>query len=402
MRILVVSQYYYPEQFRINDICEELVKRGHRVTVLTGQPNYPDGEIFDGYGSDRLEDYHNGVRILRCNLQPRHKGKVNLLKNYISFVKEATKRSKSLTNEYDLIYVYQLSPVTSAIPAIKLKRKFQIPIFLYCCDIWPDSVRDTDGEPLGLCNPIYLVAKLISRKVYSRVDRIGVKCNQFIRYLHEVCGVEEDNCVLIYEHAEGSYLSVPEEPEANGCFDFVFLGNIGLAQHCDYIVKAAEKIKTNRDFKLHFVGSGSGLETLQKYVYQNGLDEFVIFHGRHPVSEINKFYKFADCCMLTLSAKTATGLTPPAKLAGYMAASRSTIAAAIGATEDIIKESNCGICVGPEDIDGIVRAMEYAIYHQDEFIEKGKNGRTYFNQHFSLEKHIDFLEDEFRKIVGGK
>jgi glycosyltransferase involved in cell wall biosynthesis len=395
MNILVVSQYYYPEQFRINDICEELVRRGHLVTVLTGQPNYPTGELFEGYDNSEIVEEHNGVEIIRCKIIPRRRGKLNLIFNYISYALKASKKAKSMDNIYDIIYVYQLSPITSAIPALNLKKKFGIPIFLYCCDVWPESVRDTEGEPMSLYNPIYILAKTISRYVYWHVDRIGVKCNQFIDYLEKVCKIPRDKCCLLYEHAEDNYLRISDEPHDNGCYDFMFLGNIGIAQHCDYIVKAAEQMKIDKTFKVHFVGDGSGLDSLKKYVSDKGLKDKVVFHGRHPVSEVNKFYEFADCCMLTLSAKTATGLTPPAKLVGYMAASRPIIAAAVGATDEIVTEADCGVCVGSEDIKGIAKAMQYAVEHQEEFKEKGKRGRMYFKERFSLDKHVDSLENEF-------
>jgi len=398
MKILVVTQYYYPEQFRVNDICEELVKRGHEVTVLTGQPNYPEGEIYKGYETIQPVEEHNGVKIIRCKVRPRYTGKKNLLLNYLSFVRSASQKAKTIGVWYDVIYVYQLSPITSAIPAIKLKKRLGIPIFLYCCDVWPDSVRDFDDEPMSIHNPIYIVAKWISKYVYNRIDRIGVKCNQFTDYLHDVCGVDKNKCCLIYEHAESSYLSVPEEPIDNGCYDFMFLGNIGTSLHCEYIIEAAEKIKTAKKFKVHFVGSGSALKEIQEYVSKKGLENLVVFHGRHPVSEINKFYEMADCCMLTLSSKTATGLTPPAKLVGYMAASRPIIAAAEGATKDIIQEADCGICVNPDDIDGIEKAMVYALDNQSLFLVEGQKGRRFFNDNFVLEKHIEVLEKELEEM----
>lgn len=399
VNILVVSQYYYPEQFRINDICAELVKRGHRVTVLTGQPNYPDGEIFQGYEKINSYEEHDGVQIMRCKIRPRHKGNINLLRNYISFAYNSSKKTRELRNDYDIVYVYQLSPILLTLPALKLKKRYQIPVFLYCCDIWPESVRDRDGEPMSIHHPIYIVAKCISKYIYNHVDKVGVKCNQFIDYLHDVCEVKKDKCCLIYEHAENSYLSISEEPIDNGCYDFMFLGNIGFAQNCDYIVKAVERIKTDKKYKIHFVGNGSGLERLQRYVNVKGLENKVIFHGWYPVSKINQFYEIADCCILTLSCKTAIGLTPPAKLSGYMAASRPVIAAATGATEDIIKAADCGICVDPEDADGLLSAMQYAIEHQEEFREKGKIGRNYFKKNFTLDKHVDILEKELISLV---
>lgn len=397
MRILVVTQYFYPEQFRINDICRNLHHRGHQITVLTGQPNYPDGVLYPGYENRDNEENYQGIRIIRCQIHPRHKGAVHLLLNYLSFINNANKRIH--TNEFDVIFMYQLSPITSAIPAIKLKKKWKLPLLLYCCDIWPESVRDTGGKPMSTLNPVYLVAKMVSKRIYKKTDRIGVKCKQFTEYLHDVCGIEKENCFLLYEHAEDSYLTIPEKPLENGCFDFMFLGNIGLAQNCDYIVRAAERLKTENDFRIHFVGNGSGLEYLKEYVKESPIREKVIFHGQHPVSEINGFYEIADCCLLTLSARTATGLTPPSKLVSYMASARPVIAAATGATKDIVTEADCGICVEPEDIDGLSQAMQFAMDNQDSFRTKGKNGRRFFKLNFTLEKYTDLLEKELNKMV---
>ncbi len=402
MNILVVTQYYYPEQFRVNDICEELVSRGHRVTVITGLPNYPEGEIYSGYENKRDETF-NGVRIIRCNVRPRHKGSFELFKSYLSYVTVVSKEIKKIKSKFDVIYVYQMSPVTTIFPALWVKKHQKIPLYVYCCDVWPDSVRDlSEGKTLSTGNPLYLVAKWISKKLYSKADLIGVKCNQFSDYLFKVCGVEKKKTRLNYEHAEDSYLSVSDVPTDNSCYDFMFLGNIGIAQNCNYLVAAIKKLNTDKPFKLHFVGSGSALDDLKRFVSENGMENKVVFHGRHPVSEINRFYAFADCCLLILSSKTAIGLTPPAKLAGYMAASRPIIAAAEGSTRDIISDADCGICVGSDDIEGLTNAMLFAIDHQKEFAEKGKNGRQYFKKHFTLDKHVDELERQLNDLVGGE
>lgn len=403
MRILVVSQYYYPEQFRINDICEELVRRGHRVTVVTGLPNYPEGKVFDGYQkSYKKIDTHNGVCIIRCKIVPRGNSTVSLLLNYISYAHSAAKRIKRIDDEFDVIYVYQMSPVTMIYPAIKYKKKHNAPIYVYCCDIWPESVREkADGSVISYSNPVYFVAKVLSRKLYSKVDLIGTKCSYFSDYLINTCRIREDMTKVLYEHAEDSYLAVPEIPEENDCYDFMFLGNIGSAQNCDVLVKAISKVVSTKPFKLHFVGSGSSIDNIKELVRDLNLDDKVVFHGRHPVSEINYFYSFADCCVLALSNQTAIGLTPPAKLVGYMAASRPVIAMADGATKDIVNDSDCGICVKTKDINALIGAMTYAINHSEQFKEKGINGRKYFLSHFTLKEHIDLLEKQLNELVGG-
>lgn len=401
MKLLVVSQYYYPEQFRVNEICEELVRRGNEVTVISGIPNYPQGEIFVGYEkSFEKPDNHNGVKIIRCNNRPRYRGILNLLRNYMSFVSKANKIISNLEEEYDAIYVYQLSPVTMVLPAIRYKRKKSIPLFVYCCDLWPESVRElSDNRVLSRRNLIYLFSKFISRKIYGVADMIGVKCTQFIDYLEKECHVERKKVCLLYEHAEESYLSVSEVSKENDYYDFMFLGNIGYSQNCEELVSALARVAGKEKCRLHFVGDGSALERLRKHVKQMNLEELVVFHGRHPISEMESFYNIADCCLLTLSNKTACGLTPPAKLSGYMAAARPIIGVAEGATRDIIKAADCGICVEPGNLQELIDAMQYAIEHNTVFSEKGVSGREYFKEHFMLRQHVDELEKQLSRLI---
>ena len=401
MRILVITQYYYPEQFRVNDICETLAKRGHTVTVVTGLPNYPEGEIYEEYkDSYSEEEFINGVRILRCNLRPRHIGSINLIRNYISFVHQSKKLLKRINEVYDVVYVYEISPVTVGIPAIYYKKHHRIPIYLYCLDIWPECVRDRgEKEPLNKRHPVYVVALMLSKYVYKHVDEIGIKCIQFSDYLQKVCKVPKNKMKLLYEHAEQSYLEVAEEAQQNGCYDFMFLGNIGSSQKCETIIKALEGIDETVPFKLHFVGSGSELENLKRFVNNHKLESKVIFHGRHPLSEINDYYDFADCCVMNLTCKTAVGYTLTAKLTSYMAASRPIIAAAEGATKDIIESADCGICVDSDNEEQLRAAMVEVLKNQSVFRDKGKKGRKYFLEHFTIDQHVGELENQLLHLV---
>ncbi len=390
MRILVVSQYFYPEQFRINDIVEELVNRGHQVTVVTGLPNYPEGDIYIGYENayKDVSDFH-GATIYRCKLRPRKKGKKNLVLNYLSFVIQAKKVLKSISPDFDVMYVYEPSPVTVALPAIWYKKKYGLPIFFYCMDQWPESVLGNGVKKNGL---IYLVAKILSIYIYNNVDIIGNKCKEFSEYIHSVCGIDNRKMCVLYEHAENSYLSINENPVDNGIIDFMFLGNIGTAQNCGMLVEAFSKIDYKNKAKLHFVGDGSYMSELNRVVYEQKLENDVIFHGKHPIEEINSFYELADVCLLSLKGDNACGITPPGKLYGYLAASRTIIAAINGSTEKIINESKSGYVVKDNDVDGLAKAMQEAINAPQKLSEFGRNGRKYFLDNYTLEKHISVLE----------
>lgn len=399
MNILVISQYFYPEQFRVNDICVELVKKGHYVTVVSGVPNYPEGEIFSGYENLFYEDYQ-GVEVIRCQNRPRHKGLVNLALNYITYVTEATKIVKKLDVKYDIVFVYEISPITMAIPAVVYSKKNKVPSYLYCCDIWPECFRELkDGVYLSKHNILYLFALFISRKIYRGVSRVGIKCSQFKDYLVSTCKVKAENISVLYEHAEQLYLSVPPEAIDNECYDLMYLGNIGSTQICDHIIEAVERIETDKKYLVHFVGNGSCLESLKQKVKNSRIADNVIFHGRHSVEGVIRFYELADCCLLTLSDKTMTGVTLPAKLTGYMAAGKPIVAAAEGATKEIIERAKCGICVAPDDIEGLKNAIEKAINNPDEFKKMGKNGRDYFLSHFTLDIFMDNLTAQLDELI---
>ena len=402
MNILVISHYYYPEQFRVTDICENLVQLGHRVTVITGIPNYPEGEIFEGYETSyKQPEIHNGVTIIRCNNKPRHKGAKALAINYLSYVFCANKVVSQLKDEFDLVFVYQMSPVTMAIPAIKYKKKHKIPMYLYCLDIWPESFRDTNGLKLmSKANPAYLLVKVLSRWIYRRADYIGVKCSEFTDYLVRTCGVKRERCKLLYEHAESNYLSVSEQAIDNNCIDFMFLGNLGHSSNCLNILRAIEQLKETDSYRVHFVGDGSEIENLKTYVTEHSLNDRVVFHGRVPQDEVIEFYNYADVCLLTLSNRSEIGLTPPAKLMGYMAASRPILGAINGASQRIIRDACCGFTTDYDDVDGLAKNMQRIIDNPEILNGLGENGRAYFLNHFTLEKHMLSLEKQLKDLIG--
>ena len=403
MRILVISQYYFPEDFRINDICEGLVARGHEVTVVTGIPTYPHGYVFEGYEkSSEYVDTRNGVKILRCNNKPRKKGAINLIKNYVSYVKCANKILKKLDATFDIVYVYQMSPISLALPGIKYKKRHHIPLYLYVCDIWPESVRDlAGGKIMSVKNPIYSYAKRFSKKIYKKADRIGVKCEEFIDYLETVCKVKREKCEVIYEHAESSYLSVNEYSINNGVVDLMFLGNIGHSSNCDSIVKAVKSIgESCNNFIVHFVGDGSELGNIKALSEELQVEDKIVFHGRCPQEAVNDYYELADICLLTLSCKTAVGMTPPAKLTSYMAACRPIIASIDGAARNIIQQAQCGLVVPADDIDGFANIIRKAIEDESVIKDFGMNGRKYFLDNFTLDKHIESLEKSLKDLCG--
>lgn len=398
MKILIVSQYYFPEQFQINDIAPELVKRGHDVTVLTGYPNYPKGEFFEGYENfDRTEETINGVKIKRVKIKPRKSGPLNLLLNYFSYYKNATKFAKKTNEKYDIVLCYQLSPVTIAGPAIAYAKKHKVPLLLYCLDIWPESAQAYIKSGKG---PLYALISSFSKKMYKQCDRIAVTSRPFIDYLNEKNGVSIDKMIYIPQHADSSYLDMDLSSEENGINDFMYAGNIGNGQVIENIVKAVAEIKDREDFIVHIVGDGSRRVCVEELVKELGVEDKFVFYGNRSRDEMAMFYKRADALLLTLRGNNFVGNTMPGKLQVYMTTGKPIFAAINGAANEVITEAKCGECVGAGDFLGLAKLMTNYMDDPEKYDGCGENAKAYFKEHFTLDTYVDKLEENLKSMVG--
>jgi len=396
MKILVVCQYYYPEQFRINDICEQLVEDGHSVTVLTGLPNYPNGDVPKEYRRGRKrKEVVKGVNVIRSFEIGRKNGVVGMALNYASYMLSASFKALFFNKDVDIIFVYQLSPVTMALPGIVLKKRLRKPLYLYSCDIWPESMKNIIPDENGFT---FKVVKRFSRYLYSQCDAITVTSKPFIEYFNQEHSIPIERISYIPQHAEDMYLQLDSSP-ADEITDFVFMGNIGIAQDIECILDAAERLKQIPKFKIHFVGDGSYLEKSKTIVSSKGINDVVIFHGRHPLERMPDFYKIADACLLTLKDENLIGLTMPSKLQGYMAAGKAVIGAINGAAQEVIKESQCGLCVNAGDSKALAEAMKDFIENPVKYKSCGENGREYFIKHFTKDIYMKKLEEELNRLV---
>lgn len=393
MKILVVSQFYYPEQFRINDICEELVRRDCEVTVLTGLPNYPEGKVNKEYKFfGKRKENINGVNIIRTFEIGRRKGKIFRILNYISYMCSASIKALLMKEQFDLIYVYQLSPITLAIPAIVYKKKHKDKkIHLYCLDLWPESLLIDNFEKSGA---IYKVIKKISKWIYSKCDYIYVTSKGFINYFKEEL---ELNKIVKYlpQYAEKKYEKF--EYKINRVSNFVFTGNIGKAQSVETIIKAANELKNRDDMIIHIVGDGSSLKECQELVKKMNLTN-VIFYGRKSIEEVQEYYKMADAMLITLSNNEIISKTIPGKMQSYMMAGRPIIGAINGETQNIIEEAKCGYCVNAEDHKALANAIEkFKKLSDDEKSEMADNSYEYYKNNFTEEQYMQKLFGFFKE-----
>ncbi|MBQ2904488.1 MAG: glycosyltransferase family 4 protein [Clostridia bacterium] len=387
MNILFFSQYYHPEQFLINDITPEIVKRGHKVTVVTGLPNYPSGVIEKGYKKIRHENV-NGVDIIRCPIVPRGKNKIQLFINYFSFMFSAIRESKRINDDYDIVVSYQLTPIFQVYPAIRFAKRKNLKLLMYNLDLAPMS-GSKFGENKAFLFSLY--AKF-SKWAMNNCDRIAVTSESFIEYNNRVNSVPPEKMIYLPQHAPDFLLNSEMQSEDNGIADFMFAGNIAGGTGLDTIVEAAAKLREDSVFRIHIVGDGSYLPALKEKVLSLGLSDYFIFHGRYPAAEMPEKYKLADALLITLREGQ---ITVPAKLQTYMTTGKPVFGAMDGSGKDIINKTGCGICADAGDSDSLCRNMKDFINNPDAYKNCGEKGLVYFKQNFTLGIFID----RFMKIL---
>lgn len=399
MKILIVSQHFYPEQFRINDIAFSLAERGHDVTVLTGLPNYPKGEIFPEYrnGKNR-EQLINGVKIVRCSLVGRGKSLLTFGINYLWFTVSATLKGKSLKDHYDVVYSYQTSPVSMSRPAIAVKKKQGIPLVLNCLDQWPISVT---AGPISDKSLFYKILYNYSVNTYNKADLITITSKSFKQYFEEILRLPAEKFGLVYwpQYAEDTYGETGKEK--NGVYDVLYAGNIGPATDVEVIIQAAALLKDEKNIHFHIVGDGMNLPACKEIAEKNGLEN-VTFYGSHPVDEMPGYYSLADAFLITMSDNPVVNYTLPAKMQSYMLAGKPIIGAINGETQRVIREAECGYCCSAGDAEGLAEIIKEASFDENDTKEMGKHAKEYYESHFDKAKLLDQLEEIFSGVVSGK
>lgn len=384
MKILVVCQYYYPEQVRITDICEEFVKRGHEVDVIAGVPNYPMGIIFDGYKhGERRDEIINGVNVHRSFTIGRRSGFLFRILNYYSYAFSSTRYASNLKKEYDAVLVNQLSPVMMACAAVKYKKKYNKRLVYYCLDLWPESLVAGGIKRGGF---IYKFFNKISENLYKKADKILVTSRDFTTYLENQFGIEKDKLSYLPQYAED--LFKPAERVKKDTVDLTFAGNIGVMQSVETIIRAAAELKEIENLRFNIVGDGISLEDCKKLSDELGTDN-VIFHGRKPLEEMSEYYRNADAMLVTLAKDSLISMTIPGKVQTYMAAGKPVIGAIDGETPKVIEEAGCGYCSPSGDYMALAENIrEFLVSDIDEL---GRNSAKYYEENFRKDKYIDTL-----------
>jgi glycosyltransferase involved in cell wall biosynthesis len=397
MHLLVVSQYFWPENFRINDLVEELIKRGHRVTILTGKPSYPLGKIYPNYRKDpHAFSEFKGAKIVRVPMLVRGQGSFRLFLNYVSFVVGASffgpwyLRGENI----DAIFVFEPSPITVCLPAILIGRLKNAPVTLWVLDLWPDTL-----SAIGAVHSPYLL-KLIGvlvRFIYERCTIILGQSNSFLSSIASYCS----NPTKIHYFpawAEDIFratlkVKAHEIPVQNKKFNILFAGNIGEAQDMPAIVDAAELLKSSELVRWLIVGDGRKSAWLEEQVNHRGLQREILLLGRHEIERMPEFYAHANALLVSLKRDPVFSMTIPGKVQSYLLSGIPIIGMLDGEGAHVIKKARAGLTCPAGDSAGLVEVIQKMVSMPlEQRALLGSNGRAYAKTEFDRNVLIDRLE----------
>ncbi|WP_193065265.1 glycosyltransferase family 4 protein [Oceanobacillus oncorhynchi] len=398
--ILVISQYFYPEQFRINDLCTEWVKKGYKVTVLTGIPNYPQGSFFAGYGlRKKRKEIYNGVNIIRIPIIPRGKRSLTLALNYLSFVMTGFLWKLFTRIKADYVFIFEVSPMTQALPGVWYAKKLGIPCNIYVQDLWPENL-----QIMGIDNKFILrmVDKMVGY-IYKSCNNIFVTSESFKKSVSQRKEVEESKVKFWPQYAEDFYKPLKKNEEKNTNFNnklkVIFTGNIGYAQGLDILPKVADLIKqasSSSTFQFIVVGDGRYKQELIKQVQENSTDDMFDFVPRQNPEKIPELLAQCDVAFLSFSSNDLFSKTIPAKLQSYMACGMPIIASVDGESERIIKKADAGMCSPTGNVVELYEnIMKMSMKSKEEIQAYGKNALDYYSVHYSKEKLLKEMDYYF-------
>lgn len=410
MRILLVTQYFYPEVFKSNDLVFELARRGHHVDALVGIPNYPEGKYFKGYGlfSKRHEviDCSDGnrkgkVNVYRCFQTPRGKGGWRLPVNYFSYVISGCLWVLffiAWRKKYDCIIGHEPSPIFQAYPALLLRKLRKIPFYYWIMDLWPDAMKSGGGiKNEKLLN---FIDKLV-KGIYRQTDKILITSKRFREPIAQKGDFKDK--IIYFPNWSDDILSMSQEykiPKLPDGFKIMVAGNMGKAQNLEAISEVMIGLKDVPEVKWIFVGGGSRKEWMEQFIKENGLENRAFCLGQYPFKAMPAFMKRADAMLVTLRAGYPhLEAVVPARLQSYMSAGRPVLAMIGCGGADIVEESKCGYAVPAGDSAALIKVIkEKVLTDKESFAKMGLNGREYYERNYRLDLCIDNLE----KIIDDK
>ena len=401
MKILIVSQYFWPEDFRINDLALNLVEKGHEVSVITGNPNYPKGQFNVGYGFKHINETHKGIKIHRVPILPRGNNGFMLLLNYISFIFFGSLFTYFHKVKYDQVFAVNYSPITAVIPAIVYCKKNKKKLSIWVQDLWPETVMAS-----GNFKSTY-IKNLIERLViyiYRKSNLIFVANKGFEKSIKKK-GVLENKIKYMPNWAEELYESKSDydfeslNVSLPDGFTVMFAGNLGESQGLEAVIEAAKLTKNNHKIKWVFVGDGRKSSSLKKLVNDNDLHKTVKLLGRFPKESMPSFFAQADVMLVSLKDEYIFSLYVPGKVQAYMASGKPILTMLDGAGSNVVLDADCGLTAPAGDYVKLANnVLKYSKFKADIKIKHSENSLKYYKENYAKDKIVENFINEINKI----
>ena len=401
MRILIITQYYWPENFRINEVSEELIKLGHKVYILTGYPNYPKGEIYSEFKKNYKKfSKYKGAEIIRVPILSRKKNNLNLALNYISFLLSSifVGYFKLKGKEFDLIFTCQLSPVTIGITSAFFAKIRKIPQVFWVQDLWPDTLVALNIMTKNW--QINLFKNLVNW-IYSRCDLILAQSENILKEIKKYSSVKNNIYYFPTWGESDLFLKIaPPAPEIKpkDIFTILFAGNIGEAQDFPNLINAVQDMIVNNviNFRIILIGDGSKKEWLKEEVKKLNIEKYFEFYNSYPLERMPSFFRHADALMVSLLNKKVFNMTIPGKIPFYLGSGIPIIGMICGAGAEVIKKSKGGWVCDSGDYLNLSKIIQNIILLEKEELKKiGIKGKEYANKEFSKQTLINKLNKIF-------
>jgi len=398
--ILVFTQYYYPEEFRINDICEQWVKRGYKVTAVTGIPNYPYGKFFNGYGIfKKRHEIYNGVEIIRLPIISRGKSSLRISLNYLSFVFSGALWALFSNKDADIVFNYECSPMTQSLPAVWFSKKNHVSCYIYIMDLWPDSVKAVSK----FSNVLFIkLLQIMCDYIYINSDKIFTSSKSFIEEIKKR-GITTDKLIFWPQFAEKFYkplikeeVDVKEIPNDNK-FNIVFAGNIGYAQGLEILPDVAKLIKENNSqIRFCIIGDGRFKEKLIKLITEKDVNDVFLFIDHQPATRIPEFMAVCDAALIILKKNELFAKTIPAKVQSCMACGIPIILSADGEAQEVIEKAQCGVYCEAGNAQKLYNnIIKLSNLTNESLDEIGNNAINFYNENYECEMLLNKMDKYF-------
>lgn len=385
--ILIVTERFHPEEFRINELALEWKKRGFAVKVLTQFPSYPNGKLFEGY-SNRLhqkEDW-NGIEIHRVySVMGYTDSVVKKILNYATHAFLGSVVAPSILRGVGSIFVYHTGPLSNVIPAIVAKKICRKKIAIWTTDIWPDAVFAYGFKKSPRKERLL---NAFVRWVFGNCDQILVTSRRFIAKLQPYAPGKEIHYIPYWADAaicEGNGSSPAIALSARKRCHFTFVGNIGKLQNLENVIRGFALARNSTEMQLNIIGYGSDVERLKRLVDSEGIGNVVFWGRRSAATEMPAFYRQSDVMVISLKNVPHNELMVPCKLQTYLCTGKPIFAILRGEVKDMVEEQTLGVTADPDNLEEIAHGFErlYSI---------GEEERENYGRHC-----LQFLEREFNE-----